>query len=379
MKIIFVSHSSSSTDIPKFIFGLANSFAVNHQVTLVTKRDGILLQQAIQENSSGINYLNVNNHHEVFQAAFAQKVETAIKVIKQQEPDLVYVNSVASSEWVVASRLCGIKNIFHIHEMKSECMELLMSQAATPDVLNYTDLVIYGSQAVERDVRDFFDSQPPASTVQNYFFDCPKILDLSNLEQPLPQNAQGQVMEKQKPVVCAWGIASHSKGVDLFFETAQRLPHLQFLWIGQWYSTDGSYNPVEHIFQKEKLDNFFITGEVDNPYFYLNLADLFVLSSREDNRLLTVIETLILGKQAVCFSKTGGARFILDRYGYVISGEPNLDLLVQFIKRLFPESDGSISIPEWLTTMEQKILKMYNKESVLLNYQQIINDSLQKA
>jgi len=372
MKIIFVSHAASLTGAPKFIFEFAKIIATGHEVTLVSKRDGPLLDAAIENNPEGIDYLNSNNSHEVTQEGFGSKVKTAIKFIQERKPDLVYINSAASGEWVIASRKCKVKNIFHLHEMKNECMSLLLCKTVTLDVMNYVDFAIYASKDVEKDAGDFFDSQPPESTIMDYFFDCQQILGKSQIEEPLPQNARGEKINKDQPIVCGCGVACHRKGVDIFFDTACQLPHLQFLWIGQWKSPQGYHNPIAGRYEREKLKNFFICGEVTNPYFYLNLADLFVLCSREDPNPLIVIEALILGKQAVCFSKTGGRRFTLDRYGYVISGPPKVELLVSFINRLFPPPNYEPFVPNWLSLVQEAIIKDCDKKGVLAKFEQIL-------
>ncbi len=374
MKIIFVSHASSLTGAPKFIFELAKIFAVRHEVTFVTKQDGPLLKNAIQENYQGINYVNINNSHEVCKQKFAEKVETAKEFIQQQKPDFVYVNSVASGEWVVASRLCGVKNIFHIHEMRDECLSLLLVSAATLDIMDYADFVICASKDVEQSVCSLFDSQPPACTVMDYFFDCEKILEQSKLERSLPKNAKDVPIDRGKSIVCACGVASKRKGVDIFFDTAHQLPHLQFLWIGKWNSSESNKNPIEERYLTERLDNFFITGEVENPHFYLNLADLFVLSSREDPNPLIVIEALILGKQVVCFSKTGGRRFTLDSYGYVITGYPNVELLIAFINRIFPPPDYYSFVPQWLVNVQRLVIASYEKKGVLPKFEKLVEE-----
>jgi glycosyltransferase involved in cell wall biosynthesis len=372
MKIIFVSHASSLTGAPKVVFELAKIFASQHEVILATKKDGPLLQQAIQDNSEGIQYFNINNSHEVRLSPFEEKVETAKAFIQQHQPDLVYVNSVASGEWVVASRLCGVKNIFHVHEMRDECLSLLRVRCATLDIMDYVDLLICVSKDVERDVREFFDSMPPQCVIVDHFFDCEKILNQAKVEETLPKNAKGEIIDRNQPIVCACGVASHRKGTDLFFETARQLPHLQFLWIGKWHATGLPENPAEKRYISEKLDNFFVSGEVTNPYFYLNLADLFVLCSREDPQPLIVFEALILGKQSVCFSSSGGSRLILDKYGYVLHGEPSVECLVSCISQICPAPDFQMFQPGWQETMQSAVTEIYDKLGVLSKFENLI-------
>ncbi|MGB3239048.1 MAG: glycosyltransferase, partial [Geitlerinemataceae cyanobacterium] len=176
-----------------------------------------------------------------------------------------------------------------------------------------------------------------------------------------------------QPIVCACGVASHRKGTDIFFETARQLPHLQFLWIGKWQATGLPENPAEKRYIAETLDNFFISGEVTNPYFYLNLADLFVLCSREDPQPLIVFEALILGKQAVCFSSSGGSRSILDKYGYVLHGEPSVDRLVSYISQICPAPEFQIFKPGWQGTMQNVVRERYDKLGVLSRFENLIH------
>ncbi len=372
MKILFVSHAASLTGAPKFVFELAKLFADRHEVILVTKKDGVLLQQAIANNRQGIHYIDTNNSHEVSSSSFPEKVETARALIQQHNPDFVYVNSVASGEWVVASHLCGVKNLLHVHEMRKECLSQVRMRCVTIDIMEYADFVLYPSKDVERDVCQLFDPPPKASAIVDYFFDCDAILENARREEPLPQNARGVEIDRDRPIVCACGVASHRKGVDFFFEAARQLPKLQFLWVGKWRSDEMSVNPIEQNFSQDTLENFFLSGEVKNPHFYLNLADLFVLTSREDPQPLIVFEALILGKQAVCFSGTGGTRFVLDRYGYVLHGEPSVERIVSTISRLLPASGERSFTPDWLDTMKKTMSDRYGKQEALSKFEQFI-------
>jgi glycosyltransferase involved in cell wall biosynthesis len=372
MKILFVSHAASLTGAPKFVFELAKLFAHRHEVILVTKQGGTLLKQAIANNPEGIHYIDTNNSHEVSRSSFPEKVETARKLIEQYNPDFVYVNSVASGEWVVASRLCGVKNLLHVHEMKKECLSQVRMRCVTLDIMEYADFVLYPSKDVEQDAVQFFDPVPKASAIVDYFFDCDAILENARTEEPLPQNAKGLEIDRERPIVCACGVASHRKGVDFFFEAARQLPQLQFLWVGKWRSDEMSVNPIESKFSQDSLANFFLSGEVKNPHFYLNLADIFVLTSREDPQPLIVFEALILGKQAMCFSGTGGTRFVLDRYGYVLHGEPSVERLVSFLDRIFPATSARSFIPTWLDDMKKAVSDRYGKQEALAHFEQLI-------
>lgn len=369
MKILFISHAASLTGAPKHVFDLASFLAHRHQVTLVTKSGGRLLEQALRSNSNHMRLINLNIN-EADRISLAERVETARSLIEKHQPDLVYVNSVVSGEWVIAAKLSHVKNIFHIHEMLEGLHSALQMRTISLDLMDYTDLLICASQDVLESTQKTFSSSPKSSVVMECGFDCEKILTLASVSQSMPHNAKGKYIDPKKVIVCACGTATHRKGIDIFFNTASSFTDIQFLWIGQWINPFET-NPMANSFKDEKLDNFFITDETENPYFYMNLADLFVLTSREDSNPLVVYEALILGKQTVCFSKTGGSRVLLDRYGYTITGYADKDNLVSFIKKVVTNGT-SIYSPAWTKKITSEVFSKWDIKVVFPKYEQLI-------
>lgn len=370
MKILFVSHNATLTGAPKVIFQIAKRFSVDHDVSLVTKDDGPLYQELLNDPSSNIQGYNVSTAYGPYNFSFEEKVEMARLFLSRELPDLVYANSVETAEWVIASRMLGIRNIFHLHEMKDALQSALRTACVSLDVMDYVDFLINVSDDVARDALDFFSTQPQKSVVLENFFECDEIIERSQQIQPLPQNSLGQLIDTNKPIVCGCGSANPRKGVDIFFEVAQQIPEIQFLWIGRWKNQEA--NPVDSLFIEEKLPNFFITDEVTNPYFYLNLGQMMILTSREDPNPLVVFEALILGKQVVCFTETGGSRFVVDKWGYTLSGSPSCEAIVSFLRKL--QQDNTIHKPKWLPNVVQSVRNEYDIESMFSRFQNIVED-----
>ncbi|MEI4927435.1 hypothetical protein Q8G50_33505, partial [Klebsiella pneumoniae] len=59
------------------------------------------------------------------------------------------------------------------------------------------------------------------------------------------------------------GYGSIRKGADIFYEVAKKVSKHDFIWVGNWNDT---HVPFYEDFLTDRLDNFFITGEVENPY-----------------------------------------------------------------------------------------------------------------
>jgi len=267
--------------------------------------------------------------------------KTPQEFINKNQPDFVYVNSITRGEWLVASRKCKVKSILYLQERKEEYLRLLLAGKVKVELMDNVDILLCSSPTVKRDVEEFFLSFPPVCEVLEGNLDCDKILEETKLTQPLPKNAFGEIINKEKPIICA------KSGWEIFVKTTKKLPQLQFLWLGE-------------LDKATQLDNLFGIGKVESYYFYLSLADLLVVCSEEKGEKL-VEEALVLGKQAVCFSKAGESRFLLDKKGYVINGEANVDLLVRFIQRLFTEEKERIFVPQWLEKVQGEIIRKNDK------------------
>ncbi|MCU0524007.1 MAG: sulfotransferase domain-containing protein [Elainella sp. Prado103] len=374
MKIVCVSHNASLTGAPKVIFQLARKLAHNHEIILVTKESGPLWDEILDEKPHGMSFHNANTAYGICNLSFEEKVETARLFLNRVKPDLVYANSAESAEWAIAAKMLKIRNIFHLHEMKIGLNSALKTKCLSLDIMDYVDQLICVSRDVEHDVFAVLPVKPKNSIVLENFFECDRLRELSQIEMPLPNNALGEVIKRDRPIICGCGTASYRKGVDIFFDTARQLPEFQFLWIGKW-NTDSS-NPAHQTFETEALSNFFITGEVNNPYFYLGLSNILALTSREDPYPLVVFESLILGKQVICFSETGGSRFILDKWGYVVFGKPNAETLSRLLKKLFAQDFQDSSL-KWMSQTQEEVCRQYNIESAFSKVESIIIGSSQ--
>lgn len=123
-------------------------------------------------------------------------------------------------------------------------------------------------------------------------------------------------------LIGACGTSDKRKGVDLWMEVMRHVvsevedcdPH--FVWIGgdrpgfldPWALDTGVYRRIT------------FTGSVENPYPWMASLDIFVLTSREDQFPLVVLEAMHLGKPVVSFD-VGNVRDQVGDTGLIVPPE----------------------------------------------------------
>jgi glycosyltransferase involved in cell wall biosynthesis len=345
MKIALVCHEASLTGAPKLGFDIAAHLAKRHAITLICKKGGPLLDVPYYRSCIPDMRLTNSSPH-LSKSPFALRVEMAEKTLREVSPDLLYVNSAASAEWCVAGRKLNLPVVFHVHEMSGGLLSLMRVDIFKLDIARYVDWLVAASHTVIRDLNALVS--PSFEVIHNFdiALDLKRILALRTAEPPAPVNVNGKPLARGSPTVAMCGTASLRKGTDLFFRLAERLPDVQFLWIGTWFPHEARDNPAYAEFAMGRAPNLFVTGLTDNPYAYLDLCDLFVLTSREDPNPLVVAEAIALGKKVVGFADTGGSKIFLERFGYALSGGVDVDRLEKLLPRLL----AAPATPEWLAT-----------------------------
>ena len=92
----------------------------------------------------------------------------------------------------------------------------------------------------------------------------------------------------------------YQKGYDIAVETADILYHkgIDFQW---YFVGDGAMrHEIERLIHTKQLDSIVVlAGEQENPYPYMDFADIYVQTSRFEGFGLTIAEAKILGKPVV--------------------------------------------------------------------------------
>ena len=293
----------------------------NQSVDLVTLSDGPMVGWL--ENCVDIGHFSILDRAHLRHKPFEERVSLAQSFLEKKVADIVYVNSLAASEFLVAAKMTGKKAVLHLHEKKAEMRNLLGFQFTKINILSYCDAIVLAGQELVADALEVFGVVPQPTLDWGIALDFDEIIQRASEDDVIAKSAGDELLNfGNRLLVGMVGYGSMRKGADIFYELAKLLPQHDFIWVGQWDDIDV---PFYDEFIRDRLANFFVSGQVDNPYKYIKQFDLFFLSSREDPNPIVLAEAMLLEVPVLCFSSTTSVRDFLGRNAILIHGNTNLE------------------------------------------------------
>ena len=361
-KVLFVNHEESRTGAPKVVFDIAKEMKKYYDVVMVSLKKGSMHEDF--KNEFKMVYPKAG-------CSFLEKKIIAKKVFMREKPDLVYVNCVVSYPYAIEAKKLGIPVVFHIHELE-EGFRCSLQDVEGRNFSKWADIFI----AVSDKVYNFLVDKKGCNSYQvkliNAFVSSKEVLEKSKVKS---YDFVIQEIDKKEDeiVIISVGSVSKRKGADIFIKTHKILKergyeNFKFVWIGGF----GLKDQILEDFNNKEEGCLFL-GEKKNPFPYLNAADVFLLSSREDPFPLVCLEAMALGKPIVAFRGSGGMPNVID------------DCCGLVIDNLNPEkfADAIIDLTENKKLMKEfsekgKIeQKKYDFENIILKIKLLINDMLE--
>ena len=256
--------------------------------------------------------------------------------IKSFNADLLYINTAVLPEIAETAMKTGIAYVVHFHELIS-VLDQIKGQRLENMVQNAA-MNIACSNSVLRNL-EYLGSKSDFLFYEQIDFEHVKISDGNE------QNIRAELnLNDYKFTWAMAGASSPRKGFDLFVDMAERKPDSCFIWIGR--QRDHGYNRVlERKIEKRQIRNIRLIDEQGQDYYnYLNAADGFFLSSREDPFPLVMIEAAYLEKGIAAFNSGGVSEFLKTGMGRIVE---SLDLnkmteVMSEIENGTTEIDGQI-------------------------------------
>lgn len=230
--------------------------------------------------------------------------------------DLVLLNSLESL--AVLPRLpAGVPVVSHIHELEVSCRGWLRTVEGDP-LRSGPDAWIAASRPVQEMLVGEYGAPAERVFLHPSFVDVGRIEGRSVGDRELAGLRRSLGIPHDAPVVMGSGTFEWRKGPELFVQLAAALEqHLadpvHMVWVGgdllgmEW-------DRLRSDIRRAGIERLHVTGDVDEPVPYAQLADVFVLTSHEDPFPLVCLEHAALGHPVVTF-RNGGIVDLLAEAG----------------------------------------------------------------
>ncbi len=288
------------------------------------------------------------------------------KISRQFNADLWYVNTVMLPEVVTMAKELKIPIISHVHELSA-----MYSQVSTRDfktIIQQSDLIIGCSDIVCQCML-----QSGAKKVERLY----SFVDLNEITPDAVKVREIREAWGAQPDDFVWimsGTSSERKGFDLLPDIALQFPpgsKIHLVWVGKLVDDGLVYWTKERCGQIENVKIHLIGSKKEDYYSYIDAADGFMLTSRQEPFGLVMVEATWLGKPIVAFESGGPTEFVTPELGTVV---PNLNIPL-FAENMLKWTRGEKAYNS--ETARQKALE-FNAETKVGEWQEIILNHLKE-
>jgi glycosyltransferase involved in cell wall biosynthesis len=266
--------------------------------------------------------------------------------------DVVYANTVATAPLLMGMPR-STPRVFHLHEMRYALQVLTGTMAARAGLtaseyltrtLDLVDAVIVPAPRSRMQIVDVVPSARDKVHV------VPEMIDVAAVTTVVGRESDVRAelgIPASAAIVVGCGTVEWRKGTDIFVQIGAKVirsspAEAHFVWIGvPWSAAEFDRRRIEFEFdvaESGMSDRIHAVPATDDPTRYLAMADVFLLSSREDPFPLVVLEAAALGKPIVCFDTVGIAELVAGGAGITV---PYLDVteMAAAVTRLIESPD----------------------------------------
>ena len=253
-----------------------------------------------------------------------------LDALGSEVPDLIYGNTIVAGKAYPWLNKLHVPILTHIHEMDSSIQ--YYGSNATEHVLECSAHFLTCSRAVQEVlIRNYGVPADKTSIGHASIYKDPELKQLSAAEKESQKKRLGLVQDQHLIFGCGIGMPFR-KGADLFIELGRTLRRrgydgFHLYWIGEFdkNARDGKHGVwsehLRHLEQSEVRDCVTFLGYKKDPREYLQVGDVYVMTSREEPFGLVALEAADCGIPTICFENAGAADFVGTEAGYIVPFE----------------------------------------------------------
>jgi glycosyltransferase involved in cell wall biosynthesis len=327
-KILFISHQAGRTGAPIVLLHLLRWLKLhsNFKFEVLLQQGGELEDEFRQvaktytwdlQPVTGIwqnRWQRFTNKQAVYRQGLLRK-------IKAFNPDIIYANTIVAAtlgETLKQAIPCPL--VCHVHELAT-VIEGFIGKEKFTQLSKNIDFFIAASDAVSVNLHRVHEV--PFKSIHKVYEFVPA-LDAESFIDARFRIRQELGLADNAFVVAGAGSIDWRKAPDLFIQVAQHVcatdsTRTDFIWIGGSLDSSDGQKVRHDVVHAGVSSCVHFLGVKANPYDYLSVADVFLLTSREDPYPLVCLEAAALGSPIICFADAGGMpEFVEQDCGIVV-------------------------------------------------------------
>jgi glycosyltransferase involved in cell wall biosynthesis len=274
---------------------------------------------------------------------FHRKRATVLRnKIERFGPSLLYANTVATRRAVELLAPLRLPLILHGHELEM-WIQLETGTADFDFLAERTARFIAASEAVSRNFVDNHGIPAERIEIVPEFTDTSRVPDGSRESRRLALCKELNIEPSESMFVGAAGTLDWRKGADLFMQVAAKvIPRAEkpthFIWLGGDPKNTMGRNLEFDLGKLNLQGRVHFLGSRPNAIDYIDLFDVFVLTSREDPFPIVMLEAGSLQKPVVCFDQSGGAPDFVESDAGLVAPYLDVDAMAEHVRTLLADA-----------------------------------------
>lgn len=282
----------------------------------------------------------------------AMFVKTIRKLRDQYGYKRMILNTAICGNWTKTAKDAGYTVVSLIHELPGVLEELSAVESAR-SMIRYSDSAVFPSEEIKKRDLEYLE-EPDNSRIhikaQGVYFKKPTPMECQEASKKLIEKHK---MNTDRKIVIFVAGTCKRKGFDIFADVARKMPEYLFVQAGEL--TEMYYKMKEtlpsNLICIGKLDSIMLSGLYE-------LADLLLLTSREDPLPSVVFESLLFGKPVVGSRTSGGIRDIINGKNGILTEETTAEAFVEAVRMVMKQ----------LETMKRYIIENVHYENSFSDY-----------
>lgn len=310
MKVLFLSHEMSRTGAPLYLY---------HLLKWMRKNKPDLDFDVLVENSDHIELFD--NFSSLGRLIIYDELNFIRKILfnrkKNSEYDLIYANSIASSTLLnkINNKGGGIPVICHVHE-SNDVMNNRRIKSMN-EMMKFAGHYIAVSRSVYKGIRNFGIGKEKISLIYNFLIPQTTVKN-HNIRQKL------NIPDSAFVVGTITANADSNKAPERVVEVAKQVTNknVYFVYTGLNVKDKRHILITNMILQSGLTNNFLFIEPVRDPNDYINMFDMYFISSKVESFSLTMLEAGSLKTPVLSFDDNEGPSEILNNNitGLLVNG-----------------------------------------------------------